>query len=216
VRVLKGMHITRLPEQRAAILRGDLQRAQCAACGVGFRYEAQSIYTDFSRYEYVAVEPPQGGDWRALRAHHIGVFDRTFQMGPAVASDLAGGVCPRLVFGLGALREKLLCWDAGLDDRVLELCKASWCAREGVETSSTLLRLEAVLDGGHMMLAVLEPSVRVGDAGVFSLPKLKARAVIQKDQIEKLHRRQTTLIAEVPWLKEPWLVDLHDAHPDRG
>ena len=62
--LLVGMHITRLPKVREAILQEKFQHVECRNCQFVNRVEKQSIYTDFERNHYVAVELPVVCDWR--------------------------------------------------------------------------------------------------------------------------------------------------------
>ena len=215
--VLKGLHVTRLPSARQEILNGTFQRFQCPKCDERFLFEGRTVYTDFSRMEYIAVEPPPPGDWREVREKHQQAYDRNVEFGPPVAQELASGFRTRLVFGLAALREKLIIWDADLDDRILELCKAGWFEREDKDPTKSILRLDAVLPGQHLMLVQLEPATESPyDTHGYVLPTLIDRLVIRAAEWQKVQRRQARLTDAVPWLKEPWLVDLSDAHPASG
>jgi hypothetical protein len=212
--VLKGLHVTRLPSARQEILNGTFQRFQCTECDEHFLFEGTTVYTDFDRMDYVAVEPPPARNWRAVREKHQQAYDRNVELGPPVARELASGFRTRLVFGLGALREKLIVWDANLDDRLLELCKAGWFEREGKDPTKSILRLDSVLPGQHLILVHLKPSTepRLDSCG-YVLPTLLERVVIRAAEWQKVQRRQARLTDSVPWLKEAWLVDLFDAHP---
>jgi len=214
--VLKGLHVTRLPDQRQAILDGSFQRYKCEVCASEFVFEGQTIYTDFSRMEYIAIEAPPIGDWRADRDRHMQIYDTNVEFGPPVAKELASGLRTRLVYGLAALREKLMVWDEGIDDRVLELCKAAWFEREKIGPTDFVLRLDAVLPGQHLILAQLEKSPEdptVG--GGYTLPKRVGSVVVRNQDIARNQRRQQVLMESAPWLRESWLVDFHDAHPSK-
>ena len=212
--VLKGLHVTRLPSQRQAILDGTFQRYECADCSERFLYEGSTVYTDFDRMEYIAVEPPPATAWREDRQKHASIYDRNVQFGPEIARDLASGLRTRLVYGLSALREKLLAWDHEVDDQLLELCKAAWIEKRGLQPGQVLLRLNAVLPGGHLLLARLEPDTRPPTAhGGAGLPRKVENVVIRAEDVARVQSRQSVLIDSAPWLREPWLVDLHDACP---
>jgi len=150
--VLKGIHISNLPTVREDIVAGRFQRTTCADCGFEAQLERTSVYTDFDKGQYIAVEPPDPSDWREAVARHQQIFDRCFTMGPPIAEELGRGLRHRLVFGVAALREKVICWDAGLDDRVLESCKADWLESEGKSAGAEELRLVGVLPPGHCIL----------------------------------------------------------------
>jgi len=118
--VLKGVHISWLPEVRETVRDGTFARHTCPSCGLTVQIESSTAYTDFEHGQYVGVESPERTDWRVARAHHLRVFDECFTFGPPVAEELAGSMIHRVVFGVHALREKVLVWDAGLDDRAVE------------------------------------------------------------------------------------------------
>ena len=72
---------------------------------------------------------------------------------PAAAAALAVGLRVRLVFGLVALREKLLAWDAGLDDVDLELLKlaAMRAVGEPLARAATLRLVACTADAAVLL-----------------------------------------------------------------
>lgn len=120
-----NLHVTRSPEVRDDILAGRFQRFDCPHCAASVRVEPSMLYTDFERYRWYAVFP----QWAIEHRHDLAEmvlegFQRnmTVQCAPIVRS-WAPMFRIRVVFGLPSLRDKLLCDDAGLDDRVLEVFK---------------------------------------------------------------------------------------------
>lgn len=184
VHLLEGLHITRLPAQRQAILDGTFHVFRCPSCGDPTVVEAPAIYTDFDRHHYVAVEVE--GDWREARRRHQKAFDDAFTLGPPMAEELGRSMTCRLVFGYRALREKLLCFDHGVDDRVLEALKAprggGW-------------RLREVLAGRHLLCD------RRGPSGAVEWHTFTA------DTYADALERRADAVAPYPWLAEPWFVD---------
>ena len=212
--VPKGLHVTRLPEQRRAIIEGSFQRYTCTECQVEFLFEGQTIYTDFHRMEYIAVETPPAQDWRADRDRHRSIYDTNVELGPGIAKDLASGLRTRLVYGLAALREKLITWDAGIDDRILELCKAQWLQSNDLQPNACTLRLNTVLPGGHLLMAQLQqPQTPPNSHGGYVLPVKIGNVVFRVQDIERTQARQARLLEATPWLRESWLIDVHDARP---
>jgi hypothetical protein len=62
--------------------------------------------------------------WQELETEPVRAFERACGANaPAIAQGAGKGMKIRTVFGLLALREKLICFEAGLDDVVLELLK---------------------------------------------------------------------------------------------
>lgn len=183
VHVLEGLHITRLPAQRRAILDGTFHTFRCPACEAPSVVEVPAIYTDFERQHYLAVEVE--GDWRQARKRHQRVFDESFTLGPPPAQELGRSLRCRLVYGYRALREKLLCFDHGLDDAVLEALKARWAPG---------FRLREVLAGRHLLCDAHRPDG--ADWHTFTADEYATA----------LEDRAATL-APYPWLSQSWFVD---------
>lgn len=155
----RGLHITRLPQIRQQLLDGTFQVFTCPACKQPTVIEATVVYTDFERFEYVAVETSASAKWQAALARHKTVFRDCFEHGPPIAHDMGAKFKRRVVYGFRALREKLLLWDAGLDDRVVEAVKADLVDQEGESPRDVVLRLSRVLEGGHLLFAAYRPMV---------------------------------------------------------
>jgi hypothetical protein len=79
----------------------------------------------FERHHWLELFPaPWERAWRALEQDTIRRFEQTAILhAPPMVRDHAGEFVVRTVFGLHALREKLVVLDAGLDDRALEALK---------------------------------------------------------------------------------------------
>ena len=94
--LLKGMHITRIPHVHEQILNGTFQVFPCKACKNHFVIERPSVYTDFDRGHYIAIEPFGTPKKEALERHKK-VFDDVFLFAPDVAQELAKKLNPRLI-----------------------------------------------------------------------------------------------------------------------
>jgi len=116
----------RRPDLRQAILDGTFQRESCPSCGTAFRADPEFSYMDIRRGQYIGVWPPsRRGEWRECAARTQAVFDETLGAGATPeAKEIGAALEPRVVFGWAALVEKILCRDAGIDDRTLEVAKA--------------------------------------------------------------------------------------------
>jgi hypothetical protein len=218
VPILKGMHITRIPEYRTAILDRTFQVFSCPACAGTTRVEASTVYTDFDRYHYVAVEESVAQDLGRAIAREQRRFDESFTLGPPIANELAARMAAscRLVVGIEALREKLVIWDAGLDDRVVEAVKGDRMLALGLEPTDELWRVSTVLDGGHLLFARLDPPLLEGrDPVLAPMPALRGHETVPSAEYDRreaeLH--QTARVLRFPWLNREWLVDLYFGHP---
>jgi hypothetical protein len=113
------------PELRAEILDGSFQATTCTKCGAPVRLPPHLTYLDVGRGLWVAAEPANMLEqWPDVEVDVSRVFALAFGgEAPPAGRALGEALRTRLVFGWQALREKLLCDDAGLDDVTLELLK---------------------------------------------------------------------------------------------
>jgi hypothetical protein len=124
VRIADGVHVARDPELREQVLARDLHRFTCSGCGESTEIDTSFVYTDFSRRHWILIAAlDELASWRELETRLAGEVRRTFDHGSPHAHALAGGLRVRLAFGLVELREKLIVWDAGLDDALVECVK---------------------------------------------------------------------------------------------
>ncbi len=127
-----GLHITKLPHVREAILAGTFHNVTCPACRVTRVVQTKTLYTDFDRMHWVAVAPPWlAADWETWAAVTQEEFDRNMRVAaPPMIQEIADDFRVRVVFGLDALAEKLRIWDAGMDDSVVEALKMRLVAEQ--------------------------------------------------------------------------------------
>ena len=132
--VALSVNAGRSPHYREAILAGRFQRFTCAKCEAEFRIEDPFMYIDLGRRQWFAQLPPAAeGEWQKYEQSPQQAFEQNLA-GPDVsplARPLAEGVRVRAVFGLDALREKLVCFEAGLDDVQLEALKVDLMREAG-------------------------------------------------------------------------------------
>ena len=115
----------RRDDLRSAILAGTFQRYRCASCGAEYLVDDPFVYLDFGRKEWIASYPPsREREWPALETEPVEDWRTTMITHAApVAREMSSGFRIRAVFGLAALREKLLCFEHGVDDGWLEVLK---------------------------------------------------------------------------------------------
>lgn len=207
--LLKGMHITRLPEVRASIMDGTFQVFACPECGAPTGVERPTVYTDFPGKLYIAMELSGEVDVLALRAAHQSVFDQCFLFGPDVAADLAQGMTCRLVLGIRALREKVLAFHHGIDDRALEGVKLVVAGNNDWDLLQVQLRLLAVHQGGHLLFGVYPLHRRERPTGQRVVPNDPAidHVTVRASTLEAILAEPERLRGAAPWLYEPWIVD---------
>ncbi len=115
------------PDLRESILTGDFQRKDCLRCGASVRLDTDFVYVDAARGQWIVAAPVASlGAWKLRERGAREQFARAFgAAAPAAQRKLGAKLDARLVFGWPALREKLRARAHGLDDRVLEACKAA-------------------------------------------------------------------------------------------
>lgn len=203
--LLKAMHITRLPEVKRQIRDGTFQVFRCDQCGQHTHVEKATVYTDFDAGHHVGVELPSTVDWQEAKARHRKVYDDAFLLGPPIAAELATRTLHRVVFGLRALREKVLAWDAGLDDALVEVAKLELMQREEMSFEVDELRLVAVLPpGGHLMFARYRRG-RIDDD--WRRPEVIGHNVVTEDVFDGLLARRAEVRERYWWVFDDWFVD---------
>jgi hypothetical protein len=221
VDLVAAVQVTRLPGARQQILDGTFQAFACPSCGQATAVESSLVYTDLARGQYVAVESAAGLSWQAAEMRHQAVFDECFVNAPSIARELGRTIHKRVVFGFRALREKLLLWDAELDDYVVEAVKGDLAGELGLGPAEPLFRLARVLPGGHLLFArfpasqpASQPPWQPGAAGDqpvrLVLPAAQGYETAPRDHYQRRRDHRARISADFPWLQHEWLVDIHD------
>lgn len=124
--IYASVNAVRSASLRAEILAERFHRFECPFCREWFTAEPPLVYVDVARRQWI-VQNPRGWEvgWRAREAEAQQQFVEATRP-PHVSSGaeaLFAGTRLRVVFGMAALREKILCFEAGLDDAALEALK---------------------------------------------------------------------------------------------
>lgn len=215
VEIARGLHITRLPHIREQLLSGTFQVCPCPKCGSPTVFEATVVYTDFERHEYIACETAASASWQAAIARHQTVFRDCFEHGPPIAQEMGQAFKRRLVYGFRALREKIVLWDAHLDDRVVEAVKGDLLREEGESPREVVLRISRVLGGGHLLFSIHDPIRRPDDVPpgaplVMPLPPARDFATAPAAMYQARAAEPSGITRDYPWLGDDWFVDVHD------
>lgn len=120
-----SVNASRAPHLRDAILNGTFQSKSCPKCNKLFRVQPEFNYLDIERDLWIAAFPLNyRSEWRTHEAHADEVFEKAFgRNSPAAALDMGQNLRRRTTFGWGALLEKIIVLEKGLDDVTVELCK---------------------------------------------------------------------------------------------
>jgi hypothetical protein len=125
--MVESANIQRFPEFRKQVIDGSFMRFTCTVCNGAFVIETDLLYTDVDQGLFVGVFPR---DRRADVAECEALVERTYdqvfvQEPPAFARALFANLQCRVVFGYEELREKVVCFAAGLDDHIIEAVKVA-------------------------------------------------------------------------------------------
>jgi hypothetical protein len=125
VEVANGLHISLRPDIRQAIFDGTFHKFACPRCGMTTLVDRLLSFTDFPRRQWFTIAPSNGLPWRRkwLAVANESFVATAVNNAPPIVVQWGTEMTRRLMFGLAALREKLVIGDAGLDDRVIELLK---------------------------------------------------------------------------------------------
>lgn len=147
------------PTERPAVLADRLHRVACPACGQALRHETPLTYLDPHTGDVVWVRPPEDEAGWSAWAHHASAGLAAVQRAGAWQGPPAR---LRLVFGLDALREKLVVHAAGLDDALVELVKRGIALRRPRVADG--LRVRAVTSTGLQCVGPGTPGLVVPHA----------------------------------------------------
>jgi hypothetical protein len=153
-----SINVKRSPEARDKILRGELHRAECDACGQRMTVEKPFYYTDIERNAFFKISPR--GE-RHLWKRASRELDAASSLVPEHVLSSRGRTL-RVIFGMDELREKLVAQDANLDDRHLELLKVLLVYEHPILLRWSRLRLvlDAVTEDAYEFTAAYEHNQR--------------------------------------------------------
>ena len=121
----ESVNIQRSPAWRQAVLDGTFHRFACTACGASFTVERDVLYADLLHGVLIGCfSRARRGELASLEEQLVETWVTAVETEapPAVAAQFEGPG-PRVVFGLAELRQKVVCFDAQLDDRLVEAVK---------------------------------------------------------------------------------------------
>lgn len=169
-------------QYRAAILDRSFQRYTCAQCQQRFAIDSPFTYIDFTRDLWFVLYPL---DWEPRWAELEDEPRRLCRVylaehAPPFMKATAERMRVRSVFGLEALREKILCIEAGLDDARLEAIKLERMREAGVIDPQMRERLLAVDEASFTLGGPQAPAVRLERSALDALEGDAWAAVIDQ------------------------------------
>ncbi|MFK7837119.1 MAG: CpXC domain-containing protein [Sulfitobacter sp.] len=120
-----SVNADRRSDLRNAILQNSFQSASCPSCGERMRLEPRFNYLDMEFGIWMAAHPArQLADVAEAEAEVQALFDTSYGVNASdTAQQVGADLRPRLTFGWPAAREKILLFQAGLDDVAIEMLK---------------------------------------------------------------------------------------------
>jgi hypothetical protein len=195
--VFDSLHVSRRPDIRERILAGTFHGFSCSQCGKRVTVETRLAYTDFPRKQWFTVFPRIDIRHRdelvdfARRSFQATMVERAAEIARAWAPEMT----QRAIFGLASLREKLILFDAGLDDRTIECLKLQMYRNTGL-----VLHPDTYLH----VTAVEEDTIGME----YGAPGERPRPLpVSREVYVALEARRDALRAELPWLYEDIVVD---------
>lgn len=156
-----SVNADRRPDLRDAVLDDSFQRIACVRCGDSFRPDPVLTWLDLGQHLWLSALPAeQYTAWAEAERTSADVYARSFgERASKPARALGAGLRPRLVFGWPALREKVICSDAQIDDADLELVKLLLIQASGDPPLADNVELRLVaIEGDELVLRWLRLS----------------------------------------------------------
>jgi hypothetical protein len=155
----------RRADLRQQIIDRRFQERECSSCHAVFRLPPGFTYADYGRHMWVLAHSYDAlAEWPAREAEALDTFATLYGPGStAEAREIGEAIKPRITFGWPALREKIVCQDAGLDDVELELTKMAVLRNvAGSPIGDTVeLRFDRLEDGSLWLHWVMAPTESV-------------------------------------------------------
>lgn len=167
--LFQSVNPARVPGIKQDLLEGRFMRHPCRGCGHVLEIERDLLWLDLEAgWMILCLEPSARADLDGAEALAREVFQTTaVEQCPPAVKAIGRKLRLRVVFGYEPLREKVLCAEVGLDDRLVEYTKLAilfahpeW-KRPGflglrlVSVSPTELVFQQEADGPKAQLAVV-------------------------------------------------------------
>ena len=160
IRVWANIHVEADPQVRDAILDGSHFTYRCPQCGSVVPIEYRTLYVDMDRKEILCLLPgeedpaakEEAQSWAEDQLPNEGVYSMRF------------------VHSANDLREKLLIFQAGLDDRIVEICKGVALSQVPQGTDVADIRFSVI--AGQRFLVLYCRDERSEDSSAEAEPEL--------------------------------------------
>jgi hypothetical protein len=166
------------------LLARSLLLRSCASCGASHQHFDRLIWTDLpGKLCACVLQEAERPRWAELEREALGALSVPLRTeGPPAVRRWGAEVVIRLVFGLEELREKVVCRQAGLDDRVVEYLKVT------------------LMDRARGVVPVLDSCDRTDADLCFRFLDRDVSMTVPRDRYRHAAGRTAELAAELPGL----------------
>jgi hypothetical protein len=202
VQLADSVSATRAPWMRQGILDRTFHRFPCASCATVKIVEKELLYTDFDRGQWIGMFPVQDLPRHeecgrlVLETFHEAMVEKA----PAVLSQWAPSLRVRVTFGYEELREKIVCWEADLDDGILEILRLQllWEQPELIARGVIGFTLEFATDQWLMLLPIRRDRALI--------PEMRG-SLVPRSAYRVLAEDEGTAVAEQAryWTERPYV-----------
>ncbi len=176
-------------EQKERVLRNSLFKINCDSCKIIFPIAYRCQYNDLEQ-KYLIWFAPRADETeqKAIAAYNQKLkMDKPLQLAQ-------GGYRYRVVFNDNELREKVLIFDEGLDDRYIETMKVSYLSlleKEFAEDEAKILGIyfDKRAAGGYRWVIVFDRKTPVAvdiDMNMYEDMKVKLKDIVEERMSEGL------------------------------
>ncbi len=197
------------------LLTGRFQICKCPWCGAATTFESTVVYTDFERHEYVACETAACASWQAAILPPPDPVPRLLRAWPADRAGDGQGVQAPARLRLHAPREKIVLWDARLDDRIVEAVKGDLLAATGEARRGSCCGSRACSITRNLLFARPRSAPRARRRPrpallVMALPPARDFATAPAAMYQARAAAPSRVTRDYLWLGDDWFVDIHD------
>lgn len=146
--IYESVNVTQEPELKQLVVTGDVFRVKCPSCGHITPRPHFCVYHDMEKQLMIALTNP-------------GQLDSSVEALKKSLDDAPGfsAYHLRVTTAVPDFIEKVLAFEAGLNDGVVELCKIV-LPQQSPELQGAQFRFQAIDDNGALAFAVLRPNQR--------------------------------------------------------
>lgn len=194
--IYQSVNVTLSPELKEKVLNFELFLASCPHCDAQLAVTNHFLYHDMDRGIMLQMHPlPDRDRWREYVRYDEEGFRQSVGM---MGGDKTANVPDfRICFGPLELKEKILLFDAGLNDKVVETCKLRFLVqkREEFQDKIPSVYFGGQRENGDMELIIMDESTGDG-IGRTVIPA----DLLNEDQTELMQTPDVAFVLEEPYV----------------